>query len=82
MSPRKRGLIDDATLEESREPRMPAGPRLGRTLLLAVGAVLALGYLFTFVPPLLSPALDLGALGMFGLLAVRGMLGLARRALR
>ena len=75
-------LLDEPTRPEVHAYPEPTGPRLGRSLLELAVAVAALGYLFTFVPALLSPVLDLAALASLGAFGARWMVHLARRTRR
>lgn len=77
-----RDVFEPSTLVEAREQPMPRGPRLGTALGLLALALLALGELFTFVPMLLSPALDVLALAWLGGYALWGMWTLVRRVRR
>jgi len=65
-----------------RESPISRGPRLGTALGLLALALLALGELFTFVPMLLSPALDVLALAWLGACALWGMWALGRKVRR
>lgn len=71
--------FEQSTLLEVRDTPAPNGPRLGRPLVLVALLLLSLGSLFTFVPVILSPALDLTALALLGGIALRGMMALLRR---
>jgi hypothetical protein len=75
-------VFEPSTLRDVLEQPMPRGPRLGTALGLTALVLLALGYLFTVVPMILSPALDIGALAILGACAVWGMLALGRRVRR
>ncbi len=75
-------VFEPSTLIEAREQPMPRGPRLGTAVGLTALALLALGELFTFVPMLLSPALDILALAWLGGCALWGMRALVRRVRR
>jgi len=75
-------VFEPSTLRDVLEQPMPRGPRLGSALGLTALVLLALGYLFTVVPMILSPALDIGALAILGACAVWGMLALGRKVRR
>lgn len=75
-------VFEPSTLRDVLEQPMPRGPRLGTALGLTALVLLALGYLFTVVPMILSPALDIGALAILGACAVWGMLALGRKVRR
>ncbi len=75
-------LIEDTTLQEVRERPMPTGPGVGHSLLLAGAFLGSLMELFAFVPPLVSPVLDLLALGFLGTTATWGLIRLVRRLFR
>lgn len=75
-------VFEPSTLRDVREQPMPRGPRLGTALGLTALVLLALGYLFTVVPMILSPALDVLALAWLGACAVGGMLALGRKVRR
>lgn len=74
--------IDEPTLQEIREHPQPAGPLVGRSLLRLALVLCALGYLFTFVPPILSPTGDLLALSVLAWFPTRGLIRLLWRGPR
>lgn len=71
-----------STWQDVREHPMPRGPRPGRPLLRLSLGLLCLVQLFTFVPALLSPVLDLLALALLGALSACGMVALLRKVCR
>lgn len=75
-------LFEQSTLLEVRDTPEPKGPRLGTLLVLMTLVLLSLSYLFTFVPAILSSALDLLALAVLGGISSWGLLALAARVLR
>jgi len=75
-------VIDDPTREEIREVRQLPGPGVGTALLRVAGGSVCLLYLFTLVPPLLSPALDVAALTTLSALVAHGFLRITRRSRR
>lgn len=75
-------VFEPPSLLDMRESPVPRGPGLGTALGLTTLVLLALCYLFTVVPMILSPALDIGALAILGACAVWGMLALGRKVRR
>ena len=75
-------VLGPSTWQEGPEHPMPRGPRPGRPLVGLSLGLLCLAELFTFVPAILSPLLDLLALALLGALSVWGMVALLRRVRR
>lgn len=75
-------VFEPPSLLEMRESPIPGGSRLGLALGRLALVLLALGELFTFVPMILSPALDVCALAVLGACAVWGMVALGRKVRR
>ena len=75
-------VLGPSTWQEGPEHPMPRSPRPGRPLVGLSLVLLSLVQLFTFVPALLSPVLDLLALALLGALSVWGMVALFRRVRR
>ncbi len=75
-------VLGPSTCQEGREHPMPRGPRPGRPLIRLSLVLLCLVQLFTFVPALLSPLLDLLALALLGGFSVWEMVALLRRVRR
>ena len=77
-----RDVFKPPSLLDMRESPIHGGPRLGTALGLLALVLLALGELFTFVPMLLSPALDILALAWLAGCALWGMWALGRKVRR